>query len=166
MNNPYEGPFKEHIQNHIDLKQAIGYKFHSEADNLKRFDRFILEKYPEATVLTKEIVLDWCQKRDYEKRANQLSRTSIIRQLGKYLDSIGIKAYILPKGYDPKGEQYIPYIYPIDELGRFFAETDKCHYCCECPYRHLIMPVLFRMIYTCGLRLSEARLLKIHYVYL
>lgn len=160
-NTPYKGPFKRHIQNYIELKQAIGYKFHTEADHLKRFDRFTLEKYPETTTLTKEMVLDWCKKRDYEKRANQLSRTSIARQLGKYLDSIGIKAYILPKGYYPKEEQYVPYIYPVDELRRFFAETDKCHYCCECPHRHLIMPVFFRMIYTCGLRLSEARLLKV-----
>ena len=120
-----------------------------------------MEKYPNATALTKEIVLDWCSKKTYEAQANQCSRASIIRQFGKYLDSIGVKAYILPKGYYPIEKQYIPYIYTIDELTRFFAETDKCHYCYECPYRHLIMPVIFRMIYMCGLRASEARLLKV-----
>jgi integrase len=161
MNILYKGPFKDHIQNHVELRQAIGYKFDTEAANLKRFDRFTLEKYPEAPVLTKEIVLDWCKKRDYETRANQLARTSVIRQLGKYLNSIEINAYIIPKGYYPKETQYIPYIYSIEELRRFFAETDKCRYCCECPYRHLTMPVFFRMIYTCGLRVSEARLLKV-----
>ena len=87
----------------------------------------------EATALTKEIVLDWCSKKAYEAQANQLSRASIIRQFGKYLDSIGVKAYIIPKGYYPKEEQYIPYIYTVDELTRFFAETDKCQYCYECP---------------------------------
>lgn len=162
MNNPlYEGPFKDHIQNYAELKQAMGYQFAAEANHLKRFDRFTLEKYPAATVLTKEIVFEWCKKRDYEARANQLARTSIIRQFGKYLDSIGIRAYIIPKGYFPKETQYIPYIYLVDELLRFFAETDKCRYSCQCPCRHLIMPVFFRMIYTCGLRVSEARLLKV-----
>lgn len=161
MNTFYKGPFKDHIQNHVELKQAIGYKFDTEADHLKRFDRFTLEKYPEATVLTKEIALDWCKKRDYEARANQLARTSVIRQFGKYLNSIEIHAYIIPKGYYPKETQYIPYIYPVEELRRFFAETDKCSYCYECPNRHLIMPVFFRMIYTCGLRMSEARLLRV-----
>lgn len=43
----------------------------------------------------------------------------------------------------------------------FFAKTDKCHYVSECPYRHFIMPVFFRLIYSCGLRCSEARLLKV-----
>lgn len=160
-NNNYEGPFKDHLKNHVELKKAVGYKYDAEESHFKRFDRFTREKYSDTTNLTKEIVLDWCSKRTYEARANQCLRASIIRQFGKYLDSIGEKAYILPKGYYPTEEQYMPYIYTDDELTRFFAETDKCHYCSQCPNRHLIMPVLFRMIYMCGLRVSEARLLKV-----
>jgi integrase/recombinase XerD len=157
----YEGPFKDHIRNHVELKRAVGYKYDTDARHLKRFDQFTLKKYPDATVLTKEIVLDWCSKKTYESQANQCSRASILRQFGKYLDSIEVKAYILPKGYYPTEQQYMPYIYTVDELTKFFAETDKCRYCYECPYRHLIMPVFFRMIYMCGLRVSEARLLKV-----
>jgi integrase/recombinase XerD len=157
----YEGPFKEHIKNHVELKRAVGYKYDTDAAQLKRFDRFTLGEYPCATVLTKEIVLDWCSKKTYEAQANQCSRASVIRQFGKYLDSIEVEAYIIPKGYYPAEEQYTPHIYTVDELKRFFAQTDKCCYCCECPYRHLIMPVFFRMIYMCGLRVSEARLLKV-----
>lgn len=157
----YESSFKNHIKSHIDLKQAVGYKYETEADHLKRFDRFIVENYPLETSLTKEIVLNWCSKKSYEAQANQCSRASIIRQFGKYLDSIGVEAYIIPQGYFPSEKQYIPHIYTNDELSRFFAQTDKCCSCCEFPYRHLIMPVLFRMIYTCGLRASEARLLKV-----
>ncbi len=157
----YEGPFKNHIKDHVELKRAVGYKYNTEAAHLKRFDRFTLAKYPDATVLTKKIVLDWCSKKTYEAQANQCSRASIIRQFGKYLDSIGVEAYIIPKGYYPTEEQYAAYIYSVDELTKFFAQTDECHYCYEHPYRHLIMPVFFRMIYMCGLRVSEARLLKV-----
>ena len=93
MNNIfYEGPFKKHILNHIKLKQAIGYKYDADAKHLKRFDKFTLNKYPDSTILSKEIVLDWCSKKPYEAQANQCSRASIIRQFGIYLDSIGIKA--------------------------------------------------------------------------
>lgn len=157
----YEGPFKDHIKNHVELKRAVGYRYDTEAGHLKRFDNFTLKKYASATILTRKIVLDWCSKKTYEAKANQCSRASTIRQFGKYLDSIGVEAYIIPKGYYPAEEQYTPHIYTVDELTRFFSETDKCQYCCECPYRHLIMPVFFRMIYMCGLRLSEARLLKV-----
>jgi integrase/recombinase XerD len=160
-NITYKGPFKDHIQNFVALKQAVGYKYDTEAHHLRRFDQFTVEKYLESAALTKEIVLDWCKKKDYEAQANQCSRASIIREFGRYLESIGIKVYILPKGYYPTEPQYIPYIYTVEELARFFAETDKCQYCYECPHRHHIMPVIFRMIYMCGLRLSEARQLKL-----
>jgi integrase len=162
MTNPiYTGSLKDHLQNYVDLKRAIGYKFDEEASCLKRFDRFILEKYPEMTALTKEIVLDWCSKKAYEAQANQCFRASLIRRFGTYLDSIGIKSYILPKAYYSKGKQYTPYIYTVAELTKFFVETDKCRCSYQCPYRHQIMPVIFRMIYMCGLRSSEARLLKV-----
>lgn len=157
----YNGPFRQHIKNHVKLKQSIGYKYITEAEHLKRFDTFTLDKYSSATTLTKEIVLEWSNKKPYEAQANQCIRVSIIRQFSIYLDSIGVKTYILPKGYYPKETQYIPYIYSDDELKRFFSQTEKCHYSSEFPYRHLIMPVFFRMIYTCGLRVSEARLLKV-----
>ena len=85
----YEGPFKEHIKNHLELKRAVGYKYDTEAGHLKRFDRFTLERYPHASTLTREIVLDWCSKKTYEAQANQCARASIIRQFGKYLDSWG-----------------------------------------------------------------------------
>ena len=75
----YYGSFKEHIKKHIELKQAVGYKYIAEAEHLKRFDTFTLEKYSFATTLTKEIVLDWCSKKSYESQANQCTRASIIR---------------------------------------------------------------------------------------
>ena len=56
----FKGPFAEHIENHVCLKQAIGYKYEAEARHLSRFSSFTAEKYPEATILMKEIVLDWC----------------------------------------------------------------------------------------------------------
>ena len=62
----YESSFKNHIQSHVDLKQAIGYKYETDADHLKRFDQFLAENYPLATSLTKEMVLNWCSKKSYE----------------------------------------------------------------------------------------------------
>jgi integrase/recombinase XerD len=157
----FKGSFAEHIKNHVCLKQAVGYKYEAEARHLLRFSIFTAEKYPESTMLTKGIVLDWCSKKSYEAQANQCTRSSILRQLAIYMEDVGIGTYVLPKGYYPTEEQYIPYIYSEDELQRFFQETDRCHYVNECPYRHLIMPIFFRMIYACGLRSSETRLLKV-----
>lgn len=153
--------FHQWIKDFIELKKAVGYQYDTEQEHLMRFERFISEKYPTAISLTKGIVLDWCGKRTYEAQATQCSRASILRQFAKYLDSIDIPAYIIPKGYYPSEKQYVPHIYTTDELTRFFAQIDKCRYQREFPHRHHIMPVIFRLTYLCGLRASEARLLKV-----
>ena len=54
----------------------------------------------------------------------------------------------------------VPHVYPDQELAALFSQTDRCRYCAQVPLRHLVMPVLFRTIYACGLRASEARLLR------
>lgn len=162
MNNSvYSGPFRKEMQDFISLKRAVGYKYLTEAGILKRFDTFLAQNYPSITNLTKEIVTGWCARTLHETAANQCSRSSVIRQFTKYLDASGKQVWILPNNYYPKGQKYVPHIYTPDELRRFFAETDKCRYCCEHPYRHLIMPVFFRLLLSCGLRCSEARLLKV-----
>jgi integrase len=157
----FTGPFHKEMKDFIFLKRAVGYKYLTEAGILKRFDAFLEQNYPSVTILTKETVTGWCAKTPYETAANQCSRSSVIRQFAKYLDGLGREAWVLPNNYYPAGQQYVPHIYTPDELRMFFAETDKCSYCYEHPYRHLIMPVFYRLLLSCGLRCSEARLLKV-----
>ena len=155
------GPFRSEMQDFIFLKRSVGYKYNSEPGILSRFDRYLAVNYPQADALSKEAVTGWCSKTMHETAANHCSRASVIRQFSKYLSSIGIRAWILPKNYYPTGQRYVPHIYTPDELRRFFAETDKCNYCSSVPYRHLIMPEFFRLLLSCGLRCSEARLLTV-----
>src|SRR5256885_1644454 len=145
----------------ILLKRSVGNKYESEVGVLKRFDQYLTQNYPAITGLPKESVTGWCAKQPHEKPANQCSRASVIRQVAKYLDSTGHMAYILPDNSYPSGFQDVPHIYTQDELVRFFAETDTGHFCSACPWRHLIMPVFFRLLFECGLRRSEARLLVV-----
>src|SRR5438128_350848 len=125
------------------LKRSVGNKYEAEVGVLSRVDRYLVRNYPAITGLPKESVTGWCAKQPHEKPANQCSRASVIRQFAKYLDSTGHRAYILPDNYYPSGFQYVPHIYTQDELVRFFAETDTCHFCSECPWRHVVLPVFF-----------------------
>jgi len=157
----FTGPLKDEMSGFILLKRSVGNKYESEVGVLKRFDQYLTQNYPAITGLTKESVTGWCAKQPHEKPANQSSRASVIRQFAKYLDSTGRTAHILPENSSPSGLQYVPHIYTQDELVRFFAQTDTCHFCSACPCRHLVMPVFFRLLFECGLRCSEARLLVV-----
>ena len=61
-----------------------------------------------------------------------------------------------------KPPKYDAHIYSPDELRRFFEAVDKSQSVpSECPYRGMVMPVFFRILYTSGLRVSELRLARI-----
>ena len=157
----FVGPLKKEMRDFIDLKRSIGYLYQTEEGILKRFDVFLEAKYSSISSLSKEIVTDWCSKTMHETASNRSSRSSTVRQFSKYLDSIGYDVWILPNNYYQKGDKYVPHIYTPDELKGFFEESDKCCYSSESPYRHLIMPEFFRLLFSCGLRCSEARLLTV-----
>lgn len=157
----FTGPLQDVMRDFILLKRSVGNKYEAEVGVLKRFDRYLTQHYPAVTGLTKESVTGWCTKQPHEKPANQCSRASVIRQFAKYLDSIGQATYILPEHCYPSGSPYVPHIYTHNELARFFAQTDTCQVCAACPWRHLVMPVFFRLVFECGLRCSEARLLVV-----
>src|SRR6185437_7295337 len=74
-----------------------------------------------------------------------------VRELARWLGRRGTAAYVLPARTLPRPARYVPHIYTARELADLFAQTDRCRCCAEVPFRHLVMPVLFRTIYACGL---------------
>ncbi len=144
-------------------KRAVGYKYDAEARVLTRFEAFSRSEFPGLDELTEASVTAWitaARGRDL-KPATLAGLVAPIRELARWLSRRGVTAYLLPRAALPRPARYVPHIYTDTELAALFAQTDRCHYCSEVPLRHLVMPVLFRTIYACGLRCSEARLLRV-----
>jgi integrase/recombinase XerD len=160
----YGSPLKAFIQGMIREKQALGYKYQSSARVLYRFDQFCVKRKATGPVLTKELVQSWVEKKPNEAPATLNIRVGVVRQLGLYINRLGESAYILPPKAIPKPPRYTPYIFSNQEIVALFNKIDNCHYCAEVPLRHLMLPVLFRLLYCCGLRISEALNLKLHNV--
>ena len=144
-------------------KRALGYKYVSEERALARFSAFCAGEFPGLGTVTRASVEAWiaCARRRAVRPATVNSLIAPVRELARWLHRRGVDAYVLPAGVLEKPARYIPHIYSDQELAVLFAATDRCHSCSEVPLRHLVMPVLFRMIYACGLRCSEARLLRV-----
>ena len=158
----YESVFKKEFRDLVELKQALGFSYETEASGFKRIDRFFISIGLAEKTLTKETCEAWCRKRSYETTANQAGRVSMMRVFCSYLNDIGIPAYIPAKGIAGKIEKYPAHIFTDDELRRFFSAVDASQSVpSECPYRSMIMPVFFRILYTSGMRVSELRLARI-----
>jgi integrase/recombinase XerD len=144
-------------------KRALGYKYVSEERTLARFNAFCASEFPGLDTVTRASAEAWiaCARRRAAKPATVNSLIAPVKELARWLGRRGVDAYVLPTGALEKPARYIPHIYTDRELAALFAQTDRCHYCPEVPFRHLVMPVLLRTIYACGLRCSEARLLRV-----
>ncbi len=144
-------------------KRAVGYTYDAEQRMLARFATFARGEFPGLETPTRECVEAWIAagRRRGVTPATMQGLAAPVRELARWLHRRGVPAYVLPYGSLPRPARYVPHIYTDEELAAFFAQTDRCHYCAQVPVRHLVMPVLFRTIYGCGLRASEARLLRV-----
>jgi integrase/recombinase XerD len=143
-------------------KRAVGYKYDAEERILVRFEAFCRGQFPGLGTVTKDSAEAWITAgRERGVRPATLQGLAApVRELARWLGRRGTPAYVLPARTLPQPARYVPHVYTDRELADLFAATDRCHYSAEVPFRHLIMPVLFRTVYACGLRISEARLLR------
>lgn len=151
----YEGVFAELLTNFIAFKRSLGFKYEAEADELYRFSKFSTTFKVSEPILTKDIVQAWCDKRPNEGDKNNRRRICTMRQFALYLNSIGHQAYIAPPASNTRHYTFIPYIFTNSEIERIFANSDQL-----CPRRFstipIVIPVILRILYSCGLRISEA----------
>ena len=145
------------IEGYIAEKRALGYKFEVGLDMLKRFDSFVHSRGLTEAVLTKQLVVDWTGRKPNETVATQCRRISLLRGLAEYMNRVGCSAYVCPRSMVTVDRStYTPYIFSNDEIKRIFEVCDNYKPNIYTPNRHLILPLLMRMLYGCGLRISEA----------
>lgn len=145
------------IEGYIAEKRAVGYKFEKGARMLKRFDTFAYSNSFSEMALTKQLVTTWSTRSPTETISTQCGKISLLRGLAEYMNRIGYPAHVYPRAMVTIDRYaYTPYIFTRDEIKRMFEACDCYPPNNGTPNRHLILPLLLRMLYGCGLRISEA----------
>lgn len=157
---PFVGEFRELLDAFVQHKRNLGYKYDATRENLQRFSRLTLDYNIENKVLSKQIVTDWTSRRKNETARCWAHRNSDLRQFALYLQHLGYDVSIPPKCRKTGHDEYIPYIFTHEEIARLLQVVDsiKPH---PLSNKHASYPLLFRLLYCCGLRISEALKLKI-----
>lgn len=163
VNYEFSGMLAGHLQDFISEKRGVGYVYNTEAKQLSRFSRFSLDYEVPPDSLPEELVKAWISKKPTDSDRNQYSRYSLIGQFARYMVRMGCPAYVPGAGDIGKTHRtFIPYIFTHDEIRALFSVLDSMETPPRsgAPRRKDIMPVLFRLLYCCGLRVSEAVTLK------
>jgi len=158
----FDGPFGKLCDRYISYKRSLGYDFGIKTEcTIRNMDRFFKKYHFDRPKLTKEMVLSFTSYRENESLKTQHYRMCLIRQFAMFLTRSGYEAYVLPTEFIKLGKVFTPYIFTYHEISKIIKASDNLKICKWSPYRHLIYPVLIRMLYGCGLRISEALSLKV-----
>lgn len=151
----FTGPFAPMCEAFVAQKRACGLDYSQQALLLRMFDNFCKDYEVQKYIVTEEIALAWAQLRPNEKDITRHGRVSEMQRFSEYLRGQGYPSYLYPEL--PKySHTHIPYIFTKEELHRIFTRLEKLEVVSGAPYRHLALPLLIRMLYGCGLRISEA----------
>ena len=150
----------EKIDGFIAYKRSLGYVYDTAERYLKHYQRHMEERYPHLDLPDKESTD--CFLDQYKGQAGGLyNAMAPLREFSRYLFRLGyMNPYLIPPKQMPKLHPEAPYFFSEDELSLFFRKCDS--YYAENPgprMRGIIMPALFRVLYCCGLRPKEARML-------
>jgi len=151
----FSGPLAGYFNDFIAMKRAIGYKYETEAFQLKSLNSACL---PNSDSLTQDNIESWVCRRSNEKARTYLRRITLSNEFAKYLLLRHVDAYIIPPSQYSTRQivSYIPYIFSSDELESFFHAVDNHPSHRAHPISSIMYSILFRLLYCCGLRISEA----------
>lgn len=161
MNNyVWKSKLADHMQDYLELKRMAGFKYKNQERMMEVFDQYCYDIGFTSVRLNAELVDGFCYGVYYEKASTRYQKEKLLSGLAEYLCIAGYPSYICPRKSAPKRRPYTPYIYSEKELEKFFQAIDRFP-----PHplsnRHIVDHLMFRLIYGCGLRLSEALNLKL-----
>ena len=143
----------------VTFKHSLGLKYATGTFYLYEFDVYCAEHESDGVSL-KEIAKSWITLRENECPNTQRIRVASIREFGKYLQSSGrANGFVIPSKICRQQIRPMPHFFINDEIIQFFNVCDTLPSRKENKVRHLVLPMYFRLLYCCGLRTCEARLL-------
>lgn len=152
MTYQFYSAFKEKLHDYCKWRESLGFS-NEHRIQLSKFDAYCYKFHPKEYHITHSIVTGWIKYEIRIGRACISNKCSAIRAFAKY---VGNNSYVLREKYCSDKRNFNPYIFTDEELMRFFSAADVVKKPKD-PFFAKTAGVIFRLIYTCGLRPQEAR---------
>lgn len=157
----------DRIEAFIAYKRSLGYVYDTQERYLKHYQKHMEEIYPHLTLPDKESTDQFLDK--FQGQTGGLyNAIAPLREFSRYLFQLGyLDAYLIPPKQMPKLHSEPPYFFNEEELSVFFRECDAYFKKNSGPgMRGIVIPAEFRLLYCCGLRPKEARMLPLKDVHI
>ncbi len=158
----YKSVLAAYINGFIHMKEASGFNFLRGKWILFEIDRFFQDNNILEPVITRELVRKWRKTRANDSHITIYTKYSIISQLARYMSRQGRECFIprLP-GYGSSKWNFTPYIFTQKQIDQLFCRSNQLRmYDRHMSNTMFSVPALLRLIYSTGLRVSEALSIK------
>jgi len=152
---------RQAVQEYLSMRRDLGFKLHDAGKGLLDFVAFMQRR--RASYITQALALAWAQLPVNVQPAHWAQRLSFVRGFARYRSATDPRTQIPPQGllpFQPKRAR--PYLYSDDEIRRLLRAA------LDMPYRYRsgelrpwVFYCLFGLLSVSGLRLGEARNLKL-----
>ena len=135
------------MEKFLQEKHACGYAYHEQARILRDLDKLLVQKGLATHELPGSMAREWLAKKPHESVGTQQLRMSLVRQFSRFLLRLGYSAYVPDSTLAARSRSaFMPRMLTDEELRKFFREVDALEPTARSPWRHLIMPEVFRLL--------------------
>lgn len=156
MHKQYYSVYGSRIEQFIEMKRKLGFKFKAPEVILLHFDRLAEKTGATAKGITRELAEKWSQPRAGESDGYRYTRIQVVGMFSTFLRDLGIASYVLKLPPYP-GSNFIPYIYSQKEIKAIFRAADRLQIAQRNMRSSIFsVPALLRLLYATGIRIGEA----------
>lgn len=149
-------PLWSEMERFVAAKRALGYKFQVEALALKALDRFLANRGLNQKELPQHLIEEWTALLPHWRPKTHYNKAAIASQFARHLIQNGIPAYLPAHKIRLKVRgDYVPYIFTKQEIGSLLCAVDQIPGHALSPRRHILAPLIFRLLVCTGMRIRE-----------
>ena len=148
--------FAKTVESMIEFRRSVGLSVQATKSMSAMFGSYCTANSITVPRLTRDVAEGWLEWESGRGRRGLPQKATFLRLLARFINATGGLAYELPAACTPKGSGFSPHIFTDNELSMLFREIDSYEDAGRVVPRGTY-PVLFRTIYTCGLRPGEGR---------
>lgn len=144
------------LEQYMAERRALGFSLRTDEGCIRRFLRDYIEPYDGRIEFTKEYVLGHIGNKLNQQTNSILRDVSAINGFLDFAIRKGFTAYkIPPKSLPKENRNFRAYIFTDDGIERMLTAADHFPFTEQNPARKYQVPVMFRILFNCGLRTSE-----------
>jgi integrase len=155
----FKSVYSEQMRNFLNYRMSCGLKnVPSEYQYYRKLDKFFLAEGIEEISFAKEQASRWRNRLENESDIARYKRINHTKKFFEYLFVQGCNVFQFRDIKAPV-KDFVPHVYTEDEVKRYFLAVDSYH--SSLNRKNCVqLPVLFRILYGCGTRITETLMIR------